>query len=102
CNHVEMGHITGLLQKIKPAIEKTNHDEGNSSKEAYVDKVAYANVLSSMDEVLERSSIIRSLYHEGKIGIVGGMYSLENGKVHFIKHMFAETAESPSQQKLAV
>jgi carbonic anhydrase len=39
---------------------------------------------------LERSSIIRTLYKEGKIGIVGGMYSVENGKVHFTKKMFSD------------
>ncbi len=54
------------------------------------EKVAYANVLNSMDEILERSSIIRTLYKEGKIGIVGGMYSVENGKVHFTKKMFSD------------
>ena len=49
-----------------------------------------ANVLHSIEEIMERSSILRSLYREGKIGIVGGMYNLENGRVHFIRKMFAE------------
>ena len=25
CDHVEMGNLTGLLEKIKPAVEKTGH-----------------------------------------------------------------------------
>src|SRR6187431_697996 len=81
-DHVEMGNLTGLLEKIKPAIDN--------------EKVAYANVLNSMDEIMERSSIIRTLYKEGKIGIVGGMYSVENGKVHFTKKMFNETEPQKS------
>jgi len=84
----EMGNLTGLLEKIKPAIEQAKTND-HSQHAILNEKVAYSNVLNSMDEILERSSIIRTLYKEGKIGIVGGMYSVENGKVHFTKKMFS-------------
>ena len=87
-DHVEMGNLTGLLEKIKPAIEQAKTND-HSQHAILNEKVAYSNVLNSMDEILERSSIIRALYKEGKIGIVGGMYSIENGKVHFTKKMFS-------------
>jgi carbonic anhydrase len=87
---VQMGNLTGLLEKIKPAIEKANGNHDHSHHAIHNEKVAHANVLNSMDEVLERSSIIRTLYKDGKIGIVGGMYSVENGKVHFTKKMFSD------------
>ena len=90
CDNVEMGHLTGLLDKIKPAMEKANHF-GEELHPIHTEKVAYANVLHSMDEILERSEIINQLFEEGKIGIVGGMYSVESGRVHFIREMF----ESP-------
>jgi carbonic anhydrase len=90
CDHTEMGNLTGLLEKIKPSIEKTGLHEADSHTVIYSEKVAWSNVLNSMEEIMERSSILRSLYREGRIGIVGGMYSLENGRVHFIKKMFAE------------
>ncbi|HEX6180791.1 MAG TPA: carbonic anhydrase family protein [Chitinophagaceae bacterium] len=103
CDNVQLGNLSGLLEKIKPAMEKTDAFGKDLDVAGHVEKVAYANVLHSMDEILERSSIIRSLYRDGKIGIVGGMYSVENGKVHFIKQMFAESAEQLSpQQQLAV
>ena len=94
---VEMGNLTGLLEKIKPAIEKAdgNHHD-HSNHPIHNEKVAFANVLNSMDEILERSSIIRTLYKEGKIGIVGGMYSVENGKVHFTKKMFTDAVAQKS------
>jgi carbonic anhydrase len=88
---LEMGNLTGLLEKIKPAIEKTGRGE-EAHTAVHSEKIAYSNVLHSMEEILERSSIIRSLYKEGKIGLAGGMYSVENGRVHFIKKMFAEQA----------
>jgi carbonic anhydrase len=84
----EMGNLTGLLEKIKPAIEQAKTND-HSQHAILNEKVAYSNVLNSMEEILERSSIIRALHSEGKIGIVGGMYSVENGKVHFTKKMFS-------------
>jgi carbonic anhydrase len=88
CDHVEMGHLTGLLEKIKPSMEKANHAGEDLHSDSYPEKVAHVNVLHSMNEILERSSIISQLFREGKIGIVGGMYSVESGRVHFIKEMF--------------
>lgn len=87
CQDVEMDHLTGLLHKIKPVIKKSeNYDHVHAFS---TEKVAYANVLHSMDEILQKSSIIRQQLGNGEIGIVGGMYSVENGRVHFIREMFA-------------
>ncbi len=90
CDHAEMGHLTGLLEKIKPALEKTTKEGHPETEEEFAEKVASTNVLQSMDEILEKSSIIRDLFQEGQIGIVGGIYSVENGSVNFIKEMFEE------------
>jgi carbonic anhydrase len=102
CDNVQMGNLTGLLEKIKPAMDKTSSTNEHIHNNIYSEKVAYANVIHSMDEIIERSSIIRSLYREGKIGIVGGMYSVENGRVHFIKQMFAEHLMSKAAEQIAV
>lgn len=90
CDAVEMGNLTGLLEKVRPALEKTAAAAKETTKEQYTEVVAQANVLESMKEILEKSAILRALYQEGKIGIVGGMYSIENGRVSFIRQMFAE------------
>lgn len=92
CDHAEMGHLTGLLDKIKPALEKTTTGGNDANGADFAEKVAYTNVLHSMDEIMERSSIIRDLFHDGQIGIVGGIYSVENGGVQFIREMFEEEA----------
>ena len=88
CDEVEMGNLTGLLEKIKPSIEKTGLYNTEAFHSNYAEKVGYANVMHSMDQILERSPILRSLYQDGRIGVVGGMYSLETGRVHFAKKMF--------------
>jgi len=92
CDAVEMGSLTGLLEKVKPALEKTAAAAKETTKEQYAEVVAQANVLESMREILEKSTILRNMYNEGKIGIVGGMYHVENGRVNFIRQLFAEEA----------
>jgi len=92
CEHVKMGKLTSLLNKIEPAIEKTAAAREHLPMHEYAEVVAQANVLHSMEEILERSSILRELYEEGKIGIVGGIYNIENGRVNFISKMFEKAA----------
>lgn len=88
CDKVEIGNITGLLEKICPAIDKTDPEGERHGQVVFAEKVAYQNVFHSIEEILERSPIIRTLLDDGKIGLVGGMYSVENGRVHFIEEHF--------------
>lgn len=93
CSHVEMGNLTGLLEKIQPSVEKIQQEKGDSiSKEQFIEEVAVDNVLRHMDEVLEQSSVLRKLYKDGKIGIVGAMYSVDSGEVEVVKQMFDSNA----------
>jgi carbonic anhydrase len=91
CDEVKMGNLTPLLDKIKPAINSTRDYGITDHGQLFAEKVAYANVEHSMQEILQRSNIIKELYEEGTIGIVGGMFSIESGRVHFIKEMFYDS-----------
>jgi carbonic anhydrase len=92
CSHVEMGHLTGLLEKIQPSVDRIQERMGNNTPKAdLVEAVAADNVLHQMAEVEERSSILRHLLKEGKIGIVGAMYSLETGEISILKERFADS-----------
>ena len=91
CDHVEMGHLSTLLDKIKPAIQEEtttteNRDSGNAE---FVDNVASINVRRSIQEILGRSAILKEMVEEGKIGICGGMYDVASGEVAF----YEETVE---------
>lgn len=99
CDKVEMGNLTDLLKKIEPAIDKTAAAKANLSKEEYAEVVAQANVLQAMDEIVERSSILHNLFKEGKIGIVGGIYSVETGKVNFVRSEFSGTGKAKAQKE---
>jgi carbonic anhydrase len=81
---VQLGHLTALLDKIKPAVPATKNDGDRSSKNyAFVDAVAKTNVLRTVEEIRRQSSVLASLESAGKIKIVGSMYQLVGGKVEF-------------------
>jgi carbonic anhydrase len=81
---VELGNLTGLLARIKPAISATKFDGEKSSKNAsYVDAVARTNVVLALDNIRRRSPILEDLEKKGSIQIVGTMYDLATGKVEF-------------------
>jgi carbonic anhydrase len=82
---VELGNLTGLLAKIKPAMDAVPDDgqPRNSKNHEFVDKVAEANVELVIKEIRERSPILREMLDRGEIGVVGGMYDLSTGKVRF-------------------
>ncbi|MBE0650892.1 MAG: carbonic anhydrase [Bacteroidales bacterium] len=85
CNNQEIGHITTLLKKIKPAIESevTIIKERNGDNADFVTKVSINNVRQTIRQIREQSSIIRNLENNGDIIITGGLYSVETGIVTF-------------------
>src|SRR5215203_1578099 len=85
------GHITDLLKRIQPSISKAllRDDEDN----LFSDKVTYANVENSLEEILTRSKIVKEMFERGQIGIVGGVYNIENGQVDFFKNLTKKKKE---------
>jgi len=85
CNHVEMGNLTTLLNKIQPAIyaETTVKEERNGKNMEFVRKVTDIHVGLTIDRIRRESPIILQLEKEGAIRIVGAMYDVETGRVSF-------------------
>jgi carbonic anhydrase len=82
---VEMGNLTGLLARIKPAITATSFDGEKTSKNAaYVDAVARTNVVVAIDSLRRRSPILADLETKGSIRVAGAMYDLATGNVEFL------------------
>lgn len=83
-DNVVLGNLTGLLDKIKPAISATSYSgERNSKNDAFVDAVAKMNVLQTINDIRTQSDVLRSLEKSGVLKIVGAMYHLNDGKVEF-------------------
>jgi carbonic anhydrase len=101
CANVKMGHLTGLLDKIQPSVSKITIQQTKLDEADFVEEVASENVRHQIVEVLERSSILRGLYEEGKIGVVGAMYSVETGEVAFLSEMFKTSAKVEESEMVA-
>ena len=87
-DNVELGNLTGLLTKIKPAIDAVpaGVQPRTTQNMAFVNDVSEANVKLVMEEIRQRSPILREMLDQGQIELVGGMYDLATGKVEFYDH----------------
>ncbi len=85
CNNQSLGRLTGLLDKIKPAIgqELTVADNRNGRNNDFIEKVAALNVHNTIDELRKQSSILRELEQNNTIIIIGGIYDIDSGLVTF-------------------
>jgi len=82
---VQLGNLTALLAKIRPAVETTHYTGERSAKNyEFVDAVARRNVLLTVANIRERSAVLRDLESTGSIKIAGSMYNLETGMVEFL------------------
>ena len=85
CNKVELGHLTGLLNKIKPAMEKeTTTTENRTGKNlSFLKNVTEIHVGLIIEQIRKESPIIAELEANGQLKLVGAMYDVDTGKVDF-------------------
>jgi carbonic anhydrase len=99
CNHVQLDHLTVLLDKIQPAVEAVQAQAGctiNADNPEWVQQVADQNVLLTVEQIKARSPLLNAMLESGEIGIVGGMYDIETGKVSFYSDIPLTDQDSPS------
>ena len=84
CNHVEMGNITALLNKIQPAVSKIK-PKSDSYTEKEIEQVATLNVKLTIERIRKESPILNELEKNNEIEIVGAKYNLSTGKVKFFE-----------------
>ncbi len=85
CDGVQLGHLTGALAKIKPAVDAVPDDGSprNSKNYAFVQKVADMNVRLAVKTIRDKSPVLREMADKGEIAIVGAMLDVKTGKVTF-------------------
>ncbi|MBZ4035306.1 carbonic anhydrase [Flavobacterium sp. 17A] len=85
CDHVEMGNLTALLTKIRPAVddETQTKENRNSGNAAFVENVSVINVKRTVASIMQRSPILKEMIEKGEIGIVGGSHDITTGEVVF-------------------
>lgn len=88
CDDAKLGNLTLLLSRIQEAVqaipEPTDPAERTSKNLDFVNAVAEKNVMLTMDNIRNRSNVLRQMEEHGEIKIVGAMYDIADGKVHWM------------------
>ncbi|MFN3404365.1 MAG: carbonic anhydrase family protein [Cytophagaceae bacterium] len=89
CNHVDLGNLTYLLNKIQPAIEMEHetYENRDGSNPQFVRNVTINNVILNVKEIRSQSKILAEMEFNGEIMIAGGMYDVQSGNVDFIEDL---------------
>ena len=80
CQNLELGNVTALLNKIKPAVNAV----GGEMTPENIETVAIKNVELSIEQIRKESAILNEMEQNGEIKIVGASYSVESGIVSFL------------------
>lgn len=85
CDDAKLGNLTGLLNKLKPAVEAITEpkENRNSSNEEFVEEVAHKNVELTLENIRKHSPVLKKMLDKNEIGLVGGMYDVQTGAVLF-------------------
>ena len=87
CDHVEMGNLTHLINKIAPAVDAVKEPVDTAQRSSknldFVNAVAKENVLQTIDNIRTKSPILKEMEDQGEIKIIGGMYEIADGSVSF-------------------
>ena len=87
CDKAELGNLTGLLEKVMPAVDATPDTDGSdrsSANKSFVDAVAVKNVELTIDQIKQKSPVLKEMIDNGEVGIAGAMYKVETGEVEFL------------------
>ncbi len=88
CDGVKLGKLTGLLDRIQPALDATaepsDAPERTPANTSFVDSVATRNVSIVAEDILKQSDVLREMADEGAIRVVGAMYDVASGQVTFL------------------
>ncbi len=86
CDNAQLGNLTQMLDKIMPAVKavSTAPDElRNSSNLKFVNEVADKNVEMTVENIKTHSPVLKEMFDNGEIDIIGAMYDVKSGTVVF-------------------
>lgn len=83
---VELGHITEMIENIKPAVQISTKSKGprSSKNRLLVHEVSENNVLFALEKIKKDSPLLNSMLENGEIDIRGAVYDMDTGVVNFL------------------
>ena len=85
CDNVELGNLTSTLANLAPAVYGIEGVEGErtSKNKEFVQAVAQENVEITVQNIVDRSPVLRGLVESGDLIVVGAMHDVTSGEVMF-------------------
>jgi carbonic anhydrase len=85
CDDIKQGHITELLEKIKPAVhaEKQTKEERTGQNVGFVTQVTQLNIANTLKSIYTQSDILKEMLDKEDIGMVGALYDVHSGIVKY-------------------
>ena len=87
CDGAELGKLTGMLNKIKPAVIAVKNPKEASARTSanldFVNDVARKNVELTLEAIRSGSEVLAEMEAKGDIKLIGAMYDVATGKVSF-------------------
>ena len=87
CDDAKLGNLTALINKLKPAVEAVTEpvdtSKRNSGNIDFVNNVAEKNVYMTIENIREKSPVLKEMEDNGEIKIIGAMYDIKDGSVTF-------------------
>ena len=84
-DQAKLGKLTGLLAKLRPAVDATRYSGERSAKNyEFVDAVARKNVEMTVADIRRRSTVLAELEKSGSLKIAGAMYDLETAHITYL------------------
>ena len=86
CDHVQLGNLTATLANLAPALYAVGEPDGERSSKnaAYVQAVAEENVRQTVQQIVDRSPVLRERVASGDLVVVGAMHDVSTGEVSFM------------------
>jgi len=88
CDDARLGNLTLLLSRIRAAVdavpEPTEAADRTSKNADFVNAVAEKNVALTIENIRNQSPVLKDMEEMGEIKIVGAMYDIADGKVHWL------------------
>ena len=83
----QLGLLTQLLRRIKPAIDDNKNAPGEhtSTNKAFVQQVATTNAKLSAENFQQKSEVLRNLVARNELKIVSAMHDVASSRITFIE-----------------
>lgn len=86
------GAVGKLVERIRPSVEQARAQFPELKPEQIAPIAIRTNVMLTIENLITQSQEIGALVREGKLDIVGAIYDLNTGAVHFLGEHPQETA----------